>query len=175
MGLSKLFKIIVVGDGGIGKSTMIRRLTTGTYIPMRLTVGADMITYLAPISDDKKAILQIWDFGGQKRFRFFLPDYCKGAIGCLLCYDITRYQTFEGLEEWFQIVNKNADDPIFILVGTKHDLADDQRIVRFEDAIEFKKEYGIAHVFESSSVSGFNIEIVFDTLAKAIAEKKELI
>ena len=97
MTIRLLFKIIVVGDGGVGKSTMIQRLMTGQFIPMKITIGTDLISHDIPISDTEITKLQIWDFGGEKRFRFFLPNYCQGAAGCLLCYDITRFQSLENL------------------------------------------------------------------------------
>jgi len=99
-----LFKIIVVGDGGVGKSTMIQRLTTGRFIPQKITIGTDLATI--DITTEKANVkLQIWDFGGEKRFRIFLPNYCRGAQGCLISYDITRNPSFDNLREWYQIVN----------------------------------------------------------------------
>ncbi|MFW9999893.1 MAG: Rab family GTPase [Candidatus Hodarchaeota archaeon] len=170
-----LFKIVIVGDGGVGKSTMVQRLITGQFIPMKITIGTDLATFDVQIDDKYDIRLQIWDFAGERRFRLFLPNYCRGATGCLLCYDITRRTSFDSLEEWYKIVNDNADNPIFILVGEKLDLADIRRSVKYENAEEFKKRYNIVHFFETSSKSGENNKIIFETLTRSILRKKEFI
>ena len=170
-----LFKIIVVGDGGVGKSTMIQRLTTEQFIPMKITIGTDLISHDVPLSETETAKLQIWDFGGEKRFRFFLPNYCRGAAGCLLCYDITRIKSLENLNEWYNIVKENTVDPIFILVGQKHDLSEEKRAVPSSDGAKFKEKYEIPYFYETSSKSGYNNKIIFETLTKAIIEKRSLL
>jgi len=175
MSIRLLFKIIVVGDGGIGKSTMIQRLMTGQFIPMKITIGTDLISHDIPISDTEIAKLQIWDFGGEKRFRFFLPNYCRGAAGCLLCYDITRFKSLENLNEWYNVVKGNTVDPIFILVGQKHDLAEEKRAVNLSDAEKFQQKYGIPYLYETSSKSGYNNKLIFEILTKAIIEKRNLL
>jgi len=126
-----VFKIVVVGDGGIGKSTMIQRLITGKYIEQKITIGTDLASWSLGMAD-MSIKLQIWDFAGEKRFRFFLPSYSRGAEGCLLCYDITRYTSFQNLQEWYDIVKNNTSDPRFVLVGGKVDLADSRRTVQFK-------------------------------------------
>jgi len=170
-----LFKTIVVGDGGIGKSTMIQRLITGQFVPMKITIGTDLATYDLQIDTNTIIKLQIWDFAGEKRFRFFLPNYSRGAYGCLLCYDVTRYTSFENLIEWYNIVNENAADPVFILVGGKLDLAEEKRAVPKAEGEAFKKEYNLDHFFETSSKSGKNNRMIFETLTHSILEKKKLV
>jgi small GTP-binding protein len=167
-----LYKIVVIGDGGIGKSTMIQRLITGNYIPMKITIGTDLFSYSTSF-DDILVKLQIWDFAGEQRFRFFLPNYARGAHGCLLCYDITRFTSFDHLSEWYDIIRNNAPLAVVILVGEKLDLANIKRTVRKEDAQQFQEEHGISSFFETSSVSGYNNDIIFETLAKLILEKRK--
>ncbi len=169
-----LFKILVVGDGGIGKSTMIQRLITGHFIPSKITIGTDLMTW-STTRDDMDIKLQIWDFAGEKRFRFFLPNYSRGAQGCLLCYDISRYTSFQNLQEWFDIVTENTKDTIFLMVGGKADLSDSRRTVQKEDAEEFKNEHNIPFLIETSSKTGDNNTNVFETLVEAMLKKRELI
>ncbi len=165
-----LFKVVVVGDGGIGKSTMIQRLITGHFTPMKITIGTDLATY--QMEFEKMVVkLQIWDFAGEKRFRFFLPNYARGAHGCLICYDITRYTSFQNLQEWYDIIQENSSDPVFILIGGKVDLADTRRTVKREEAEEFRKEHEIPYLFETSSKSGINNKIIFEKLIKEIQKK----
>ncbi|MEE9378666.1 MAG: Rab family GTPase [Candidatus Lokiarchaeia archaeon] len=170
-----LIKIVVVGDGGIGKSTMVQRLTTGQFIPQKITIGTDLAIQSIKIDKETTVNLQIWDFAGERRFRIFLPNYARGATGCLLCYDITRQTSFDSLDEWFKIVNENAIDPVFILVGEKLDLADIRRSVQYEHAEEFKNKYNLDYFFETSSKNGENNKRIFETLTQSILKKKELL
>ncbi len=169
-----LFKIVVVGDGGIGKSTMIQRLITGHFVPMKITIGTDLASY--DINYEGISVkLQIWDFAGEKRFRFFLPAYARGAQGCLLCYDITRYTSFQNLQEWYDIVKENTTDLEFLLVGGKVDLASYRRTVEREEAEELQKELDIPNLIETSSKTGENNKNVFELLIQAILKKRDLI
>jgi Ras-related protein Rab-6A len=168
-----LFKVVIVGDGGVGKSTMVQRLTTGQFIPQKITIGTDLATYDIDIND-KPSRLQIWDFAGEKRFRLFLPNYARGARGCIICYDITRRTSFDNLTEWYDIVNQNARNPVFVLVGEKLDLADVRRSVETEQAEEFKQKYRLDHFFETSSKSGENNKVIFKTLTRLILERQRV-
>jgi len=167
-----LFKIVIVGDGGVGKSTMVQRLLTGLFIGQKITIGTDLATYDLDV-DDTPSRLQIWDFAGERRFRLFLPTYARGARGCLMCYDITRRTSFDSLTEWYDIVNQNARNPVFILVGEKLDLADIWRSVEREQAEEFKQKYKLDYFFETSSKSGENNRRIFETLTRKILERQK--
>lgn len=167
-----LFKVVIVGDGGVGKSTMVQRLTTGQFIPQKITIGTDLATYDVDV-DDTPSRLQIWDFAGERRFRLFLPNYARGARGCIICYDITRRTSFDSLTEWYDIVNENASNPAFILVGEKLDLADVRRSVETEQAEEFKEKFKLDYFFETSSKSGENNRLIFETLTRLILEKQK--
>ncbi|MFW9864656.1 MAG: Rab family GTPase [Candidatus Thorarchaeota archaeon] len=168
----RLFKVCIVGDGGVGKSTMVQRLTTGMFIPQKITIGTDLATKDVTIGNSTTR-LQIWDFAGEERFRIFLPNYARGARGCLLCYDITRRTSFVNLEEWYEIISKNASDPVIILVGEKLDLADVRRSVEYKQGEDFKQKYKLDYFFETSSKSGENNNKIFETLTRLILEKQE--
>ena len=156
-----LFKICIVGDGGVGKSTMVQRLSTGQFIPQKITIGTDLAVESIRIDNKITVDLQIWDFAGERRFRLFLPNYARGAVGCLLCYDITRRTSFDSLEEWYSIVDKSAVDPVFILVGEKLDLADVRRSVETDQAEKFK--------------DGANNNMIFEALTRLILRKRGLL
>ena len=171
-----LFKIVVVGDGGVGKSTMIQRLITGQFVPMKITIGTDLASYDMSFKEDISVKLQIWDFAGERRFRFFLPNYARGAQGCLLCYDITRYTSFQNLKEWYDIVKENTKtDTVFILVGGKADLASYRRTVEREEAEELQKELDIPYMIETSSKTGENNKNAFEMLTEAMLKQRDLI
>ncbi len=167
-----LFKIVIVGDGGVGKSTMLQRLVTNEFISCQVTIGTDFRMFNVAINNCLIK-LQIWDLAGEERFHFLLGNYCQGATGVLLCYDITRYTTFKNIEKWYNITKNNADNPIFILVGEKKDL-EYRRVVSKEMGYYFKKRFQLDYFFETSSKSGINNKVIFETLAAAIAEKRNL-
>ncbi|TFF85096.1 MAG: GTP-binding protein [Promethearchaeota archaeon] len=167
-----LFKVCIVGDGGVGKTTMVKRLLTGRYIEQKITIGTDLAKYTMNVGDNK-IILQLWDFAGEKRFRFFLPNYSRGAKAVLLCYDIARRSTFNNLKEWYKIIDQNSN-PVFLLVGTKRDLADEKRVISREDAMEFQEKYDINLSYETSSKTGHNINKVFADLTNEVLKKKEI-
>ncbi len=171
MSVHLTYKIVVVGDGAVGKSSMVQRLITGSFLAdMKITIGTDVFIYNFEMKE-KSIKLQLWDFGGELRFRNFLPNYCKGALGCLLCYDINRYQSFKNLNEWLSIIKENTSNPIIILIGEKLDLADEKRVVELSNAEEYKQKQNIEYFFETSSKSGFNNKKIFEILTQAIMEK----
>ncbi|MBD3195084.1 MAG: GTP-binding protein [Candidatus Lokiarchaeota archaeon] len=167
-----LFKCVIVGDGGVGKSTLVKRLMTGKYIEQKITIGTDLATYKINYKNHS-IVLQLWDFAGEKRFRFFLPNYARGAMGCLLCYDIARRNTFKNLDEWYKIVTNNSD-PVIALVGCKRDLADKKRSVTEKDAKELQDEKNIDIFYETSSKTGDNVKALFEELTKKIVEINEI-
>lgn len=161
-----IFKVVIAGEGGVGKTTMVQRLIKGKFIEgLKMTIGTALSTHKIPV-DGEEVVIQAWDFAGEKRFRFFLPSYCKGAAGVLLVYDITRYSTFRDLEEWIGILRKNApSNAVFILIGAKSDLVDKQ-IVKDQDAADLMEKEAFFKYFKASSKTGDNIHEIFEVLAR---------
>ena len=137
------FKVCVFGDGGVGKTTLVKRYLTGLFKDDYLiTIGMDF--YLKKLKvENKKVSLQIWDFAGEDRFRFLLPSVVSGAAGVIFMYDTTRYVTFKNLNNWMKVfrgATKNTQDQIqTLLVGGKIDL-DFKRAVQKEDGGEFAND-----------------------------------
>lgn len=168
-----VLKIIVVGEGGVGKTTMIRRLCYEKYLPQKMTIGADLASYDLNIGENNYK-LQLWDFAGEKRFRFFLPSYCKGARGALLVFDLARYSTFKKLNEWYEILRASAPQSITtILVGAKRDILREKGAISFEEVLEFQESHNIEGYIETSAKTGENISEAFKLLTKKIIEKMD--
>jgi small GTP-binding protein len=173
----RTFKICIFGEGGVGKTTLVNRYLTGIFeANTKMTLGLDF--YIKEIElDDMKIILQIWDFGGEDKFKFLLPSYIKGANGGIFMYDITRYNSFKNMDVWLNTFkfdwDKDKSFPSILLVGGKIDL-EDQRAVKKEDAENAAKINEISDFIECSSKTGMNVPEVFRVLSKLMLEKYEI-
>jgi small GTP-binding protein len=155
-----VLKMIIVGDGGVGKTTLIHRYLTGNYLDQRMTVGSGFATRDLEM-EGVIITLTIWDFAGEERFRFLLPSYCRGALGCILAFDLTRPSTFYHLDEWLNLVRNNTNDIPILLVGTKRDAGDKNS----DMAIDYAKINNLVGYLETSSKTDFNVSEAFDTIA----------
>jgi len=117
--------------------------------------------------------LQIWDFGGEERFRFLLSQYCKGANGAFFLYDITKSLTLDHLPDWTQIIREHAGDIPIMLIGSKKDL-EEFRDVSTEDGDLAAKKYNLTSFMELSSKTGENVEQAFEIMTKILIEKTSL-
>ncbi|MBD3226948.1 MAG: GTP-binding protein [Candidatus Lokiarchaeota archaeon] len=171
-----VLKVVIAGEGGVGKTALLMRFTKGVFIEnTKMTIGVDFsaVKIKASTSLGEKVItLQIWDFGGESRFRFILPGYCVGASGAVVCFDLTRPETLKILPEWIELIRSKVPDIPIILVGTKADL-DDKRKISREYAEEKVKEWNLSGYIESSSKTGDNIGYVFGLLSQEMLMRIE--
>jgi small GTP-binding protein len=156
-----VLKMIVVGDGGVGKTTLIHRFLTGNYLDQRMTVGSGFATRDLEM-DGVLITLTIWDFAGEERFRFLLPAYCRGSLGCILAFDLTRPPTFYHLDEWLNLIRENTENIPILLVGTKRDAGNKNSDL----ALDYAKINNLVGYLETSSKIGLNIAEVFETISK---------
>jgi len=162
-----IFKYIIIGDMGVGKSCLLHQFTENKFVPdSPHTIGVEFGTRIVEVTG-KKIKLQIWDTAGQERFRAVTRSYYRGAAGALLVYDITRRITYNHLTSWLTDA-RNLTNPntVIMLIGNKKDL-DAQRDVTYEEAAQFAKENGLIFI-ESSAKTGENVEEAFLKTAKLI-------
>ena len=167
MSYSYLFKYIIIGDTGVGKSCILLQFTDKRFQPVHdLTIGVEFGAKM--INLDGKAIkLQIWDTAGQESFRSITRSYYRGACGALLVYDITRRETFKHLKQWLDEAQQNSNpDMVIMLIGNKIDL-DSRRAVSTKDGEEFAKHHGLFFM-ETSAKSAENIEKAFVVTAQKV-------
>jgi len=162
------FKIIIFGDAGCGKSTLTQRFLTNLFVSdQTMTIGVDFEVKSLTV-DEQKVKLQIWDFGGEERFRFLLPTYVRGARGGLFLYDITNFSSIAHIDDWLSVIRKEirAEDifPI-IVVGGKADLVE-SREVSSAEGIKIAKSRNVNGFIETSSKSGENVEKTFEALTR---------
>jgi len=154
------WKILVLGDPSTGKEELIMKYISG-YINegAKMTIGVDFYSKTTTYND-KKVKLQIWDVGGEERFRFLLNQYCRGAGGIIIMYDITNSKTLEQIPEWIQIIRENGGNLPIMLVGNKFDL-ENSREVSKQEGIEIARKYNLSTYREISTKTGYNVEKIF--------------
>lgn len=166
-----ILKILTAGEGGVGKTTLLQRYVEGKFSEdTKMTIGVEFFLKETEI-DDKHCTLQLWDFGGQERFRFLLESYVLGAKGALLMFDLTRYQTLENLEQWVKIVRKGDPKLPILFLGTKLDLTDDI-MVQDDYAEEFIAQFDLIGYLKISSKTGENVFNAFNSLTRKILENQ---
>jgi len=168
-----VFKLVIFGDGGVGKTTLTQRYVTGVFNDgTSMTIGSDFHIKKLQI-DDKRVLLQIWDFAGERQFRFLLPTYVRGASGGIFMYDITRFSSLKNVNEWLTALTSEQDDlkhiPI-VCVGGKADL-EDKRAVTPSMARMIAEEQNFIDLVECSAKTGDKVEKVFETITRAMMER----
>lgn len=160
MSYAYLFKYIIIGDTGVGKSCLLLQFTDQRFRQQHdLTIGVEFGSRTVKIND-KNIKLQIWDTAGQESFKSITRSYYRGAAGALLVYDITRKETFNHLTRWLEEVRQNGNPDIMVmLIGNKADL-DSRRQVSTEEGERFAKENGLIFM-ETSAKTAFNVEQAF--------------
>ena len=162
-----LYKIVLVGESGVGKSNLLLRFTRNEFdADKRSTIGVEFATRSITYCE-KNIRAQIWDTAGQERYRAITNAYYRGALGALVVYDITKKNSFESVERWLQELHDNADKKVVqMIIGNKSDLSQ-TREVETAEGEEMAKKNG-AFFFETSALDGTNVEEAFMTLLKKI-------
>ncbi|MHA1646008.1 MAG: Rab family GTPase [Promethearchaeota archaeon] len=165
------FKMLMLGDASVGKTSLTHRYITGVFVDSpRLTIGVDFFSKKVRLENGKKIKLQIWDFGGEERFRFLLPTYSRGSHAALFLYDTTSRKSLESLPIWLEIVRKNAGNIPIFLIGTKSDLKT-HRVVSFEEGEDAAKQFLCVNHIELSSKTGENVDESFEIITELLVKE----
>jgi Ras-related protein Rab-1A len=162
-----LFKIIIVGDSNVGKSSMLSRFVERIFSNSQMnTIGLDFKIKTVEI-DGKTIKLHLWDAAGAERFRTITSSYYRGCHGVFLVYDVANRDSFENVKSWMLEVDRFASSDIKrILIGNKTDLAH-SRQVSFEEGQQFAKHHDISFI-ETSARTAENVEQAFLTVTKEL-------
>ncbi|XP_065190500.1 ras-related protein Rab-35-like [Sycon ciliatum] len=167
-----LFKLLIIGDSGVGKSSLLLRFAdnvfSGTYIT---TIGVDFKIRTIDV-DGEKVKLQIWDTAGQERFRTITSTYYRGTHGVIVVYDVTSSDSFINVKRWLQEIDQNCDVVNRVLVGNKNDCPPEKKVVDTEDANKFSDQMGI-RLWETSAKENNGVEEVFVELTRMVLKTKK--
>ncbi|KAK3886756.1 hypothetical protein Pcinc_004119 [Petrolisthes cinctipes] len=173
-----LFKIVVIGDCGVGKTCVVQRFKCGNYVERHgNTIGVDF-SMKTLIIDGKKVKLQIWDTAGQERFRTITQSYYRSANGVVIVYDITKRSSFLSINRWLDEVRKYTHTHVsIILIGNKCDLATLREVDMEEAERTFggaeERPGGVEGILEVSAKENTNVEEVFLHLATQLKNSHE--
>jgi len=165
-----LFKLLLIGDSGVGKSCLLLRFADDTYTESYIsTIGVDFKIRTVEL-DGKTIKLQIWDTAGQERFRTITSSYYRGAHGIIVVYDVTDSESFNNVKQWLHEIDRYASENVNkLLVGNKADLTS-KRAVTFDQGKEFADSLGIEFL-ETSAKNATNVEKAFMTMAAQIKSR----
>ncbi|MHA1109776.1 MAG: Rab family GTPase [Promethearchaeota archaeon] len=167
-----VLKVCVVGDGGVGKTSIVMRYCDGVFRENYImTIGSNFAVKNLPLPKLETYVkLQIWDIAGQKHFKFVRPPFYRGASAMVYVYDITRRESFSNIPNWKTEVEREITGKPFILIANKTDLSD-ERVVSKKEGENLAQQIGANMYFESSAKDYQNIDESFLFLAEKILEK----
>ncbi|KAH3757521.1 Rab GTPase [Pelomyxa schiedti] len=169
-----LLKVVLIGPRSVGKTTLMKRyVTNAVNIHEKNTVGVDVLTKKLVVGD-RQVSLQIWDTAGQERFQCMTASFWKGADCCVLVFDVTDQETFNSMDQWYGAFLSSQDKtiPPCILFGNKTD-ATERRIVTRQMAESWCTVTGNIPYYETSALTGNNVDNAFQTVANTILNRRE--
>ncbi|XP_027255302.1 ras-related protein Rab-42 isoform X1 [Cricetulus griseus] len=172
-GCSYQFRIALLGDAAVGKTSLLQRYVAGSRGPVEPepepTVGVEFYSRELLLPPGLRIKLQLWDTAGHERFRCITRSFYRNLVGVLLVFDVTNRESFEHIQAWHQEVvsSQGPDKVIFLLIGHKCDLS--TRCVSTQEAEELAASLGMAFM-ETSAKSNCNVDLAFDTVTSAIEQ-----
>lgn len=165
-------KFLVLGDGGVGKTTLLHRYIKGKFLnTATMTIGVEFLSKQIQMNGINCQLI-LWDISGQDRFRFMIDKYMRGASGALLLFDTTNMTSFVNIGKWVNLVRKYYQNLPIILIAAKCDL-EEFSIVGDIYAKKTRERYGMVDFIKTSSKTGLNVESAFQTLANYVVQIKK--
>ncbi|MFO8019681.1 MAG: Rab family GTPase [Promethearchaeia archaeon] len=168
------YKTIIGGEGAVGKTTLLKRYVEGLFVEnTQMTIGVQIHKKTLNIGNNVSCDLQLWDLGGQDRFRSFLDSFVRGTKGALLLFDLTRQKTLEKIDHWVEIIRKFDSSIPILLIGSKYDLVD-MISVSESDIRELMEKHNFIGYLSTSSKTGLNVERAFESLTNYLLKKNNM-
>ena len=168
--MKKTIKVIVSGDGGVGKTSFLNRLINNSFdANSGLTKGVDFFSKDVHINGSEYNFI-MWDFAGQHQFKKLLSDFVNGSLAAFVLFDLSRFTTLEGVEDWINKLDNYGEIPTIIL-GSKSDVVNLYDMKVFDDYIsEIRRNHkNIIGYLKISSKTGFNIKEAFYRIIEEIS------
>jgi small GTP-binding protein len=165
------FKVIIIGPGAVGKSSLIRRFVENQFsINYKFTIGVDFLAKTVKL-DDKIIKLSMWDVGGQERFKFLRRNFYEGTHGAILVFDLSRANTFSKMKEWLADMRNLLEHEIpFLIIGNKSDLLPELgEVINREEPKQFAEIEKSSYV-ETSAKTGVNVEKIFIEISQRMLD-----
>ena len=169
---SPIYKVILVGESGVGKTCLLSMYIKGIIEQTIPTIAVEFCTKEIELNDGTKIKVQLWDTAGEERFKSLAMTYYRKAFGILLLFDVTKKPSFLACKNYLEEVRFNSDKKCVIyLVGNKIDLASEREITK-EEAEEFAKQENIKYI-ETSAVKNMKVTEAFTSLLNDIYKVKK--
>ena len=169
---SPIYKVILVGDSGVGKTCLLSMYVKGIIEPTIPTIAVEFCTKEIELYDGTKIKVQLWDTAGEERFKSLAMTYYRKAYGILLLFDVTKKSSFMACKNYLEEVRINSDKKCVIyLVGNKIDLANEREITK-EEAENFAKKENIKYI-ETSAIKNMKVNEAFTSLLNSIYQIKK--
>ena len=169
---SPIYKIILVGDSGVGKTCLLSMYVKGKISPTIPTIAVEFCTKEIKLENGSNIKCQLWDTAGQERFKSLVMAYYRKAFGILLLFDVTKRSSFDSCIHYLEEVRKNSDkNCVIYLVGNKVDLIKERKI-SLNEAQLFANKQNIKYI-ETSAVTNQKVEEVFTKLLNDIYHKRK--
>jgi small GTP-binding protein len=165
-----IFKLLLLGEPAVGKTSLIIRYVKDTFKSDYLTtLGANFLVKHVTLPNDSTVLLQIWDIAGHARFARYAHAYYAGASGVLYVYDVTRSETLERLKEWHNDVQERAPKKILsVIIGNKNDL---EAAVPDSEREKMSQELSALNSFSTSAKDGTGVNEAFHAFAELLAHQ----
>lgn len=179
-GFDHVFKVVVVGESGVGKSSLVASFADEPFVEERsATIAADIRNVCITTEDSSKRIkCLVWDTAGQERYRSLTGAYYRGAQLAMLCFDVTNYESFRALSTWVTDLRTNlstSEHVVVLLVGTKLDRGESKRVVTREEAEAFARSNDVYAYLETSARQGTGVKHAFQRGVERVLEVPELV
>ena len=163
-----IYKILIVGESGCGKTSILNRLCGGEFTHNNVsTVGVDFQTKNISF-DDKEVTMQIWDTAGQEKYQNITQSYFRNSHGIIVAYDITDADSFDRVKKWVDKIRTDFESIPILLIGNKADLQE-KRVVSKAEAEELAKSLNVAYL-ETSALNYTNIDETFIEMARTLSK-----
>ncbi|MFW9875434.1 MAG: Rab family GTPase [Candidatus Thorarchaeota archaeon] len=157
------FKVIIIGPGAVGKTSLIRRFVENKFeLSYKFTIGVDFLAKTIKFDKERSAKLSIWDVGGQERFKFLRRNFYEGTHGAILVFDLSRANTFPKMKEWLVDMRSIIEKKIpIVIIGNKSDLLTEVgEVINMDEVKKYTKQENSVYI-ETSAKTGDNVEDAF--------------